>query len=139
MVFETRYLVKGGSANFNKFEFMSAVGKTLGIVQIYVTAEGQIQVSDNYDDGDSSTPNWSFSTVKVDLGSVQWISVKLVGYENDSGSFVTDIYINGSLVATGAHTAWAETSVSDIATVRYQATNKFSGTVYFDDTRVTKE
>ncbi len=139
VVFETKYLVKGGSANFNKLEFMSSSNKILGIVQIYVTADGELQISDNYDDGNAETANWSFSTVKINLGSAKWVSLKLVAHENAEGRFVTDIYANGSLVATSTHSAWAESSVSDISAVRYQATNKFSGTVYFDDTRVTKE
>jgi len=131
LVFETKYMVKPGVDGNQVFEYMNGT-TVVGFVQITMSANGTVQISDYF----SSTKTYSFSTVTINLGSVQWIDLKLETYED--GGLCTDIYVNGTKVATSKNTAWENSKISEVTGMRYRTFSVLVGEVYFDDVKFVK-
>lgn len=131
IVFETKYLVKPGVDGNQVFEYMNGT-TVVGYVLLSMSSNGTIQISDYF----SGTKTHSFSTVSINLGTVQWVDIKLETYED--GGLCTDIYINGAKVATSKNTAWENSKISDVNGMRYRTFSALVGNVYFDDLKFQK-
>ena len=131
IIFETEYYVDVTTDGTQAFDFIKGTTQA-GCILLTMKSDGKFTVSD-YANGINS-----FSSKTLDFGEPQWVTIKLVGYQNSDNSFCTEIWINDEFIITSTNTSWANTTVDGITSVRFRALKALDADVYFDNTKLSK-
>lgn len=136
LVFETKYFLDITTDSNQVFEYMNG-SNLAGYVLITMSSDGKLTVAD-YLKYNGVVNTGYFSNTTINLGTPQWIDLKLVSYEDTDSVFCTEIWINGKHIQTSKNSHWTETTVDSITSLRYRAFSALDAKVYFDDVKIAK-